>query len=138
MKLTIKGCVNVKEIYNHTGIVNPEKFEDVFGGYNDYPPNWKQVTEKEFSHSMFFFYEPTIRDHRQMMTDSRSSMLDATLYFFHDGSGVAMSADHKNEEVNYYTFGVNEHDFEERNIGRCLTEKKCKRCGYVEEVDSSD
>ena len=139
MEMKTEGCVDVRKIYSYDGITDREAFENTFGGYNDFPPNWKKITEAEFVQSNFFVYEPRVRDHRQMYPDDRFLLkfTEATLYFFHDGSGVAISPDHKKNKVNYFSFDVNQHDYEEKTTENHLHVFTCKKCGYRNEVDSS-
>ena|SRR3990172_721485 len=121
-----------------------KKHEKKWGQFNDFPPNWRKLTEKEFAQSHFSSYTPEFVDFRQMMRfpfDSSSkdeSYVVAHLYFMHDNCGYAMSADYWKGKVSYYKFGC-EHDMVHiSNDGRYLNTYKCSICGYVNQVDSSD
>jgi hypothetical protein len=124
--------------------------EKLYGGFNDFPPNWKEITEKEFAQGMFFSYTPTLTEHRQMgrMEVGSEPMLTATLYFFHDGSGVALASDFWAGKVRYFSFTCCVHEFRRpteaehvRGVvrpGRCFHVSICDKCNYVSAVDSSD
>jgi hypothetical protein len=114
----------------------PEKYKE-FGKFNDFPPNWKQITEEEFSRSNFSIYMPEYIGFRQMMNKKdMSGFVAANLFFFHDNTGVAI--EHKNGKINYYKFALCEHEFGE-DKGKYMFEHTytCKKCGYTYTVDSS-
>jgi hypothetical protein len=125
-----------------------------WGSYNDFPPGWKQLTEKEFAQSRLAdMYTPELVEHRQMfrsdvlMLADVGKMVEARLFFNHDGTGWAMSIDTWAGTVTYYRFGC-KHDMtgkltkKDREkigfLGRCQHASKCKKCGYISVVDSSD
>lgn len=124
--------------------------------YNDsnrLPPNFKEITEKEFASSQFFIYSPRLWEYRQINVKedyekvtwplawsggSPHRPFDLRMAFFHDGRGVAIAQDSQ-ERVRYFSFALCEHLSKTRqNIGNCLNRYTCDACGYVEEIDSSD
>lgn len=121
--------------------------EAEYGGYNDAPPNFKEITEKEFAQSHFFTYSPEATNTRQITDfEGETQMLPVTLFFFFDGSGVGMSSNYK--KVRYFKFDLCEHDYEELSYikakelglmhhGMCWHVLKCKKCGFVQSYDSS-
>lgn len=127
-------------------------FTEIPGGFNDVPPNFREVTEAEFSKSWFFTYPSDIREYRQMIRDSEGkplqSVLFVTLFMMSDGSGFGLSRDYYAEKVKFYKFEVCQHDWRpmtddemrERGLRRmsCQHESVCSKCGYVRIVDSSD
>ena len=73
---------------------------------------------------------------------------DARLYFFHDGTGVAMMDDYWAGKIHYFAFGC-DHKYRQvygeeatklglRPIGLCETAHYCDKCGDKMVVDSSD
>lgn len=133
-----------------------------FGDYNDFPPNWRRITADEFAKSNFFHYGPRYMGHRQMcrpaehMTDGH--MLEATLFFFDDHTGVAMESYRPlrtdftkpapEAEVRFYAFGC-DHQYREMSMDECRTEGLmhhghcwhvflCEKCGQTKAHDSSD
>jgi len=143
----------------------PKEQEDAmhqeFGDFNDFPPFFREITEDEFARSIFFSYTPEALESRQMcrpsgvFPDGRS--VHATLYFYHDQTGVAIErvqgpfiklGVHSPWTVRYYAFGCN-HKYTEMSakdaraaghthFGRCWHVWKCDVCGHVKAMDSSD
>jgi hypothetical protein len=132
--------------------VTEAQIEALFGGYNDFPPNWHPITEEDFSHSLFFSYAPVFRDTRQMLPSragKEGACVDAVLFFYHDGTGVGIERDYWAGKVNYYAFSVCEHQYREisqaecakRGIfhgGNCYHVEVCSKCGHINAYDSSD
>lgn len=120
-----------------------------WGGFNDFPPNWRELTEEEFAESHFFVYEFKTREYRQMHDPGRTKPATrATLYFMHDGTGYALVSDRSKRKLHYFKFGCAHTyrglGFEEcraRGIyhwGRCYHVSECTTCGHIHAVDSSD
>lgn len=121
--------------------------------YNDFPKGWRSISQKEFVQGHFFRYNPALIESRQMYDRSKENWqfqkyCGATLYWFHDNTGVAMETDHWKGEINYYAFGC-DHDYQSlsqeacraRKIyhaGRCYHVSECSKCGNILSVDSSD
>ncbi len=124
--------------------VNPKTvpdFVEKFGGFNDYPPNWRQVSEQELFQSGRMIFPPEYQDFRQMYRNGKeiTAMVEATLYFFPDGTGYAIEKDHFNRCFKYYTFAVCEHKYG-KDIGKKPYEHiyVCEKCGRRLELDTSD
>lgn len=120
-------------------VVESERLEEIYhaekyGEFNDAPPGWHEISEKKFSQSMFFIYSPEKIEYRQIQT--KDKMISAHLFFFHDGTGVAMESDSWKGKIYYYAFGC-DHEYSETTIGNCLHKIKCSKCGHEEIVDSS-
>ena len=124
--------------------------------YNDPPIGLRRITEKDFVQGKFFMYNPMFIEHRQIYVKSKEDltgdrkgiMIDMILYWFHDGTGVAMHRDYSGGKVEYFAFGC-KHEYRElsqdqcrvRGIhhwGRCYHVYECKLCDYIDAVDSSD
>lgn len=119
--------------------------EATYGGFNDFPPNWREVTEAEIAtESMGRVYSPTMTEYRQMGTlvPGGEPMLPATLSFFHDGTGHAMSYDYYGKRLRWFRFFTCQHTMVEvsRPGGHRsgLHEDRCTKCGYVSRYDTSD
>lgn len=113
-----------------------------FGGYNDFPPGWKEITEDEFWHK-FMLYSWDREEYRQMMDreNLKSGVVDARLFFYNDGSGIACTREAKNASITrprFYRFALCEHDYETVRRGRCYSEHRCRKCGHRRTLDSSD
>jgi hypothetical protein len=130
-----------------------EKHKEKFGEHNDVPPGWREIPEEEFVRSYFFRYSPEKVEHRQLVNanikcEKGRPLVDARLYFFHDGTGVAMMQDFWAGKLRYFAFGC-AHKYQEvhgetaRNLGfrftgNCQHAHICEKCGHRYMVDSSD
>ena len=133
-----------------------------FGGYNDFPPGWRQISEEEFAKSAFFTYSPQFADSRQMNNPpelmrvqnpeqrphARPVSVSATLHFMHDGTGFALVRDSWAGKVAFFAFGC-DHKYVElsqaecrkrdiSHMGRCWHVNECTECGHIHAYDSSD
>lgn len=115
----------------------------VYGDYNSPPPNFTEITDVEFSHSMFFVYTPDKMEFRQIVPNrlpwnGERYYLSVRLFYFHDGSGVGISSVY-GQKIRYFRFFVCDHkDSELLESRMCYRKTRCRKCGYVNEVDSSD
>ena len=124
-----------------------EEFEKKFGGFNDFPPNWTEITEEEFAQSKFFTYSPDYVDYRQML-DGKNPCVSARLYFFWGDEGFAIVNDYWGKKVKYFRFYLCEHDYTElsskearkrgiSHFGNCYHVLVCEKCDHVWSYDSS-
>lgn len=119
------------------------------------PPHFKELTEKEFAQSLFFTYDALKTEYRQIMpgalldensTDvkppmcnGRPTMMALKMFWFHGGQGIGMTNDYWNGKVRYFKFAECEHTMQHTKcLGNCYNEYTCSKCGYRQEVDSSD
>lgn len=123
-----------------------------YGGYGKLPPNFREITEKEFAQSKMFVYSPEFEEFRQIndpeavkrfkwgeLGRERSCVFDMRMLYFYDGTGVAMVGDYWAGRVRYFSFAVCEHKNKtEEEIGNCLHTYTCTECGFKETIDSSD
>ena len=149
----------------------PEDWEKNFGRYNDAPPNFKEISEAEFSQSKFFVYSPEYVEYRQIdpkqISPKEKYFLGVRLFYFFDGTGLGMAHDYWAKKVRYFKFTKCEHDTEElsghvaakyvvvhdvfpptsrlakpgeqgvSHFGNCYHVYRCKKCGFIESVDTS-
>lgn len=113
----------IPEVYNLVPEVRAAH-EATNGHFNDFPPEWREITAKEFAQSRHFVYAPVLVEYRQMIprdpeTGMRGPALAARLEWQQNGTGFAVVNDHWAGAIKFYTFGVVPH-------------------GYVETHDSSD
>lgn len=122
----------------------------VYGGYNDKPPNWTEITASEFARSKFFTYNFTKYEFRQFQDPEHNKgymgFQSAKLFYmpFNDGYGMY---NHRGE-VRYFRFGcehkwraVTPEECHKRKIlhfGRNFSVVECELCGYINSYDSSD
>lgn len=76
-------------------------------GYNDFPENWKEITESEFAQSHYFTYSPDVVEYRQMLdrNNPQTPALSATLYWMFDNTGYGIAQDYWGKRVRYFKFG---------------------------------
>lgn len=120
------------------------------GDYNKFPPGWRQITEKDACNSMFFRYFPVLVEYRQMLlTDGSRGYVAAYLYHYHDGTGIGVAEDRRNDKIEWYAFGC-AHSYRTLSPEECSARTpkiyhwgrfchvyECSKCGHVESVDSS-
>jgi len=127
--------------------------EKTWGGFNDTPPGWREITEEEFVRSNFFSYDPEKVEHRQLMhagiTDEKGTapLHGARLYFFWDGTGVALMDDFWAGKIRFFAFGckhkwreVYGDEVKKLGFGRLYSHDHalvCDECGRMKVVDSS-
>jgi hypothetical protein len=123
--------------------------------YNEFPRGWAEITQKDFTQGPMFRYMPRYVEPRQMYavqpeTGLRGGkMTDATLYWFEDGTGVAMVSDFWKGTIRYFAFGC-KHEYKDLpqkecasripaiyHAGRCYSVSECKKCLHILAVDSS-
>jgi hypothetical protein len=136
------------------------------GEVNDKPPGWREITAKELAKGYYATYDPLRVEHRSILLPhvrrdgSPCTMYSGvTLYWFWDGSGVAIECVHWGVEMDkpedertymrYYAFELCDHDYRELSVsearkkghyhaGMCWHVHVCKKCGQVMSYDSSD
>jgi len=127
-----------------------------FGGYNDFPPGWRMIEAAEFARKMTFLHSFDHKEFRQMRnrTNPYETVVQGQLFFFPDGTGAAVVCKSVRDETKgfgykdvaeFYAFGC-DHEYESiiwdrETMGpqfRCNHASKCKKCGHVWIVDSSD
>lgn len=125
-----------------------KEHQKAFGGYTDFPPNFREVTEQEFVQSSPFTYPPKKIEFRQMKKERNVPSLPAQLFFFPDGTGYALSVDYVSQQVQYYRFGC-DHTWNELTAAECERRgiyhadrryhvRECTKCTYINAFDSSD
>lgn len=93
-------------------------------GYNDPPFNFKPLTEEQFAQSGFRSQGIAAIEFRQMFVNGK--MVEARLFWFADGTGVAISSDYWKGKVQYFSFGCNHH-FESKTLG-ANRKQHCDKC----------
>lgn len=121
--------------------------EKDYGKYNDFPRNWREISDADMAKSLFFTYSPQLVEHRQMIYpwgvdrkdhDRRQGMTSAQLFFMHDGSGFGLVNDFWGGTIQWFEFdGPCDHEMKVTRSQMCYTESTCVHCGYHEAIDSS-
>jgi hypothetical protein len=139
--------------------LNPEEraaHKKRYGGYNDFPPNWKRCAPEDFW-GTFVGGCPRLVEFRQMLepksvfnklpknTYGQRTVRNAKLYFYNDGTGLALVSDYDYAKSQHrkpllYKFAACEHEYEgvPEKSAMCYHVSRCKKCGYEYAVDSSD
>ena len=125
---------------------------------NDLPKWFRKISEHEFAHSKFFTYNPVSIEYRQVRVKSIDDLtvtnkepyrtLNITMFWFFDGTGVALCSNYWLKKVEYFAFGckhkyreLSQKECKEKNIphyGNCYHVSECSECGHIFSVDSSD
>ncbi len=119
------------------------------GQYNEFPPNWREVDEKEYvQKGMRRVYSPRMVEFRQVVMrglpddrnpEGRDYYHNLNLEWFHDGNGSAYTFDYWAGKMRYFFFATCEHTMAHvSRDGNCLNTYRCTKCGYTNQVDSSD
>ena len=90
----------------------------VNGWYNDYPPEWRELTALEFARSRHFTFTPVLIEFRQMIfglpgNPNRTPAISAQLQWQADGTGHAVINDYWDGTVKFYAFGKQPVGFKE-------------------------
>lgn len=117
--------------------------QERWGDFNDAPPDWAEITEAEMIETTpLRAYTPQLVEYRQILPSrtngaiSAGPMLAATLYYFHDRTGVGMSFDYQQKKVRWFRFGC---DHQMTTWWPVMFERhdKCEKCGYEAVYDTS-
>lgn len=141
---------------------NTKEFESKFGGFNDCPPNLKEITREEFERvTIHGSYSPKMMDYRQVRPglDGKSGYTNMHLWIFGDETGVASTSVYGDGKyvAKFYKFAVCQHEYttmpeEAANEfratkglspirytrGNCCHNEICKHCGRYVFIDTSD
>lgn len=127
--------------------------EAKWGGFNDVPPGFTEITAEEFAQSGFFTWCKVGMEFRQInpATVDKTKLLSPletftsfTLFYMNHGENYAITADYWEKKVRYFKFADCYHDWKEisaaeagkpawNNYHYC----KCVGCGASWEYDSS-
>ena len=117
-----------------------KKHREMFGRYNDYPPNWKPISDEDFW-DIFLRASVWKQEFRQMLRDDEP-MVEAMLYFYFDETGLAIVSEPTKDfhrKPKFFRFAFCEHEMvgvpEESRM--CYHVTRCKKCGYKDAIDSS-
>ena len=127
--------------------------EKKWGGYNDAPPGFKEITAEQFAQSGFFTWCKEGMEHRQIITtpEQHKALLSPithcfsiTMFYMNHGENFAIGHDYWGKKVRYFTFADCYHNWVEitaKEAGKpafnCYHYCKCSKCGAQHEYDSS-
>lgn len=132
------------------------EMRDMFGGGNDFPPHWKEISDQAFW-NRWFAYSWTEIDWRQMNRPhevfdkyyeatntpaNRRHMVTARLFIYNDATGLAITSGYSQGKYTprFFEFGVCMHNNREPVLSEsrmCYHVTICSDCGRKFSVDSS-
>lgn len=124
------------------------EYKDVFGKYNDAPPNWEEVSADYFW-SRFSQGGVGVRQtHRQIRRGPKESLLSVHLFHFADGTGLGVHVDwdYKAKQAGgvewpptFFSFAACVHDrVATLDTQRGWHEGHCSKCEMQMNYDSGD
>jgi len=125
-------------------------------GYNNPPAMFREITEQEFARSDFFSYPFVLMECRQVCREldtikwigpKAKGTLSLKLFWMHDNTCVAISADFHTGTMRYFRGGC-AHKYRELtskeagemglpHFGSCFHVVQCQACKYTHSYDSS-
>jgi hypothetical protein len=85
-----------------------ERHEKLFGGFNDFPPGWKEITKEEFAKSGFGGSRLIYIERRQMMRPEKHLIkgrcVSCELFHIRNGLGYAVVQLYWDEDVKFFKF----------------------------------
>lgn len=137
------------ELCNLSGTAQAEH-KRLHGGFNDFPPNWRELNEAEFARSEWFLWPTEVEEYRQMIyingERTNKPAVCARLFWLHTKNGYAIVSDHSAGRVRYYAFGCVHNwgdpsaELKRRGmvLGAFQHAHHCTICGAFYITDSSD
>lgn len=120
------------------------------GGFNDFPPGWREVSMEDFAQSDYFTWNPKFEEFRQMLNPEQRNepAVSARLWWMHDNTGYALVQDYWGKKVKFFKFGCKhayetgealEKELSNRNIklGQHDHALFCVKCKSLTIIDSS-
>jgi hypothetical protein len=124
-----------------------------WGGFNNAPPGFKEITVEQFAQSGFFTWCKEGLEFRQiyLTPEQQKDMLSPvpygfsiTMFYMNHDEHFAIGHDYWGKKVRYFTFADCYHDWKEisaKEAGKpafnCYHYCKCTKCGASWEYDSS-
>jgi len=117
--------------------------KEVFGEGNVAPANFREVTDEEFTHAHYYTgYSYVAIGYSQITRLNDGTELPdrvhGNLYINSFGKGWLMEIRHWQNKVVFWLFDLCQHEYETTKTAKCYWEGKCKKCGHLHAVDSSD
>jgi hypothetical protein len=120
-----------------------QRYKDMFGGWNDAPPNWRECSADEFYRYFSTWGFGIGTGFNQIKAGDKEPLLSVHLIHYHDGTGFGIHVDWKYGEERewvprFFKFAVCEHERVETLSTRGgWHEGHCGKCGFVMNYDSS-
>ena len=123
-----------------------KRLEGLIGGYNDFPPNMRDIPENRFW-SEFMLWAWPYNDSRQAYDKSVENWWNTAnttlrLWFDSQGEGIGFVSEIVKAErvrpTKFFRFSPCLHTYETVIKRKCYSKSRCTKCGKVLEIDSSD
>jgi hypothetical protein len=105
------------------------------GSKNVMPEPWKAITQEEYLKNVntyhAFYYQSV-----QIVKGENFGLYSQVYILYNHEYGYGYEIRH-DDKVRFLRFGC-AHEYETKNVGRCLTQYTCKKCGLTQTIDSSD
>jgi hypothetical protein len=139
--------------------LSKDTIREQLGGYNELPPNFETITESEFLWRFGQKHASGATEYRQVVVPSvgygegRDSLgsreMYCSMYMWvnHDFAGVGFITHYNGQATRseidaffpqYFKFKVCDHDFETLEERMGWWKGRCRKCGYIHAIDSSD
>jgi hypothetical protein len=111
--------------------------EEKIGRYNYFPPNMEEISMEDYFR-LGRSYSPIAHEFRQPcwekeITDVSSMHID----WFGDGTWLAVA--YCRGGIRFYRGAICKHEMKcDKKLGNCWYHYTCSKCGYEDEIDSSD
>ena len=115
---------------------------DLVGGYNDAPPNMRDIDEDTFFNELTT-WAWSLYDSRQVTNKEQplSGFRKMQLWLHGNGDGIGFWCERVSPtefKRHYFRFGPCVHRYQETMRARCYREMRCVNCGHRTAIDSSD
>jgi len=110
---------------------------------NTAPANFRAITEAEFCHSHYYTgYSYAAVGYFQFTRSNDKNefkeRVHGKIFINSFGKGWLQEIRHWENKVVYWLFDLCQHEYETTKKANCYWEGKCKKCGHLHAVDSSD
>lgn len=131
--------------------VELDAHKNKWGGFNDSPPGFTEITSEEFARSGFFTWCKVGMEFRQILPDrikqhfmltEVKTILGITLFYMNHGEHYGIANDYWASKVRYFKFAECFHTYRDisvpANHRSGIHVAKCIKCGSEWEYDTSD
>ena len=119
---------------------NLPPFAKKLGGYNESPPNMKEISQDDFYRHLLT-YHPSYIDFKQVLDYDNQTCMNVHLFIYDEGehaSGIAIGE--IGNQRKFFSFATCEHEWK-RSVEEsrmCYHVSYCTKCGLRRAIDSSD
>lgn len=132
------GCMDFKvsEMPDYVKKTWFGKNVDLIGQYNYYPPNMTEIDMGEYFR-LLRSYCSIADEFRQPMREKDNKINSLRILWYADGTWLAIG--YTREGVKFYKGAICVHEMKcDKKLGNCWYRYTCSKCGYQDEIDSSD